>query len=94
MKIQQYTDEANVVADLLLTFFRRLPDPPFPYDLYGDLIKATTIANKKAQVQHLRFVCDRLSDISHNLLESLCVYLNKYCNASKCKNALVNNLLL
>ena len=29
-------------------------------------------------------MCDRLSDISHNLLESLFLYLNRYCNASKC----------
>ena len=50
VKVSQYTGEPNVVADLLLTFFRRLPDPPFAYELYNDLIKATTIANKKAQV--------------------------------------------
>ena len=84
VKITQYTEEPNVVADLLLTFLRRLPDPPFAYELYDDLIKATKVVDKKKQVQNLRFVCDRLEDINHNLLESVLKYLNRYCNSSKC----------
>ena len=50
VKIENYTDDPNVVGELLITFFRRVPEPFFPPNCYDDFLKAASIANKKQKV--------------------------------------------
>ena len=93
VKIRNYTEDPVVIADVLLTFLRRLPDPIIPLPLQTDILKTVGMTGgKKAQIQHLRSVCDRLPDLSHSLLEALLSFLNRYCNSSKCM--LISFLLL
>ena len=50
VKIQNYTEDPNVVGELLITFFRRVPEAFFPPNCYEDLLKSASIANKKQKV--------------------------------------------
>ena len=76
VELEQFSFSSPIlIAQLLKTYFRKLPEPILTYELYDKFIDSQSISDKEERLRVLRSLCDSLPDINHALLESFLLFL-------------------
>ncbi|XP_076000790.1 rho GTPase-activating protein 21 isoform X2 [Genypterus blacodes] len=69
--------DLNVISSLLKSFFRKLPDPLFTNEKYGDFIEANRTEDSVERLKELKRLIHELPDHHYETLRYLCAHLKK-----------------
>uniref|UniRef100_A0AAQ4QU82 Rho GTPase activating protein 21b n=1 Tax=Gasterosteus aculeatus aculeatus TaxID=481459 RepID=A0AAQ4QU82_GASAC len=69
--------DLNVISSLLKSFFRKLPDPLFTNEKYGDFIEASRTEDSVERLKELKRLIEELPDYHFETLKFLCAHLKK-----------------
>ncbi|KAJ0011602.1 hypothetical protein NQD34_012577 [Periophthalmus magnuspinnatus] len=69
--------DLNVISSLLKSFFRKLPEPLFTNDKYGDFIEANRTEDSVERLKELKRLIHELPDHHFETLKFLCAHLKK-----------------
>ncbi|XP_028988425.1 rho GTPase-activating protein 21 isoform X3 [Betta splendens] len=69
--------DLNVISSLLKSFFRKLPEPLFTNEKYGDFIEASRIEDSVERLKELRRLIHELPDHHYETLKFLCAHLKR-----------------
>ncbi|XP_068593639.1 rho GTPase-activating protein 21 isoform X4 [Cebidichthys violaceus] len=69
--------DLNVISSLLKSFFRKLPDPLFTNEKYGDFIEANRAEESVERLKELKRLIQELPDHHFETLKFLCAHLKK-----------------
>ncbi|XP_031710463.1 rho GTPase-activating protein 21 isoform X1 [Anarrhichthys ocellatus] len=69
--------DLNVISSLLKSFFRKLPDPLFTNEKYGDFIEANRTEESVERLKELKRLTQELPDHHFETLKFLCAHLKK-----------------
>ncbi|XP_062284464.1 rho GTPase-activating protein 21 isoform X1 [Scomber scombrus] len=69
--------DLNVISSLLKSFFRKLPEPLFTNEKYGDFIEANRTEDSIERLKELKRLIQELPDHHFETLKFLCAHLKK-----------------
>ncbi|XP_029308568.1 LOW QUALITY PROTEIN: rho GTPase-activating protein 21 [Cottoperca gobio] len=69
--------DLNVISSLLKSFFRKLPEPMFTNEKYGDFIEANRTEDSVERLKELKRLIQELPDHHFETLKFLCAHLRK-----------------
>ncbi|KAL6104592.1 arhgap21 [Pungitius sinensis] len=69
--------DLNVISSLLKSFFRKLPEPLFTNEKYGDFIEASRTEDSVERLKELKRLIEELPDYHFETLKFLCTHLKK-----------------
>ncbi|XP_068458575.1 rho GTPase-activating protein 21-B isoform X2 [Clinocottus analis] len=69
--------DLNVISSLLKSFFRKLPEPLFTNEKYGDFIEANRTEDSVERLKELKRLIQELPDHHFETLKFLCAHLKK-----------------
>ncbi|XP_010764629.1 rho GTPase-activating protein 21 isoform X3 [Notothenia coriiceps] len=69
--------DLNVISSLLKSFFRKLPEPMFTNEKYGDFIEANRTEETVERLKELKRLIQELPDHHYETLKYLCAHLRK-----------------
>uniref|UniRef100_A0AAV2JSN5 Rho GTPase-activating protein 21-like n=1 Tax=Knipowitschia caucasica TaxID=637954 RepID=A0AAV2JSN5_KNICA len=69
--------DLNVISSLLKSFFRKLPEPLFTNEKYGDFIEASRTEDSVERLKELKRLIQELPDHHFETLKFLCIHLKK-----------------
>ncbi|KAM8850473.1 rho GTPase-activating protein 21 isoform 2-T2 [Spinachia spinachia] len=69
--------DLNVISSLLKSFFRKLPEPLFTNEKYGDFIEASRTEDSVERLKELKRLVEELPDYHFETLKFLCAHLKK-----------------
>eukprot|EP00744_Colponema_vietnamica_P005349 GILI01007846.1.p1 GENE.GILI01007846.1~~GILI01007846.1.p1 ORF type:complete len:421 (+),score=138.84 GILI01007846.1:86-1264(+) len=101
---QQYDDgeepdlneilDAHTITSLLKLFFREMPEPLFPFDMYPTFIQAQQLKDDTQRYQAVVVTVGSLPRLHYVLLRTLCRFLHRLSLCSKVTKMGVPNLAL
>ncbi|XP_023805287.1 rho GTPase-activating protein 23 isoform X3 [Oryzias latipes] len=86
--------DLNVISSLLKSFFRKLPEPLFTDDKYGDFIDANRIKNTEDRLKTMKKLIHDLPDYYHHTLKFLVGHLKRVADHSEKNKMEPRNLAL
>ncbi|KAJ3610991.1 hypothetical protein NHX12_021007 [Muraenolepis orangiensis] len=75
--------DLNVISSLLKSFFRKLPEPLFTNEKYGDFIEANRIEDPVERLKALKRLLHELSDYHYQTLKFLSAHLKTVADNSE-----------
>lgn len=89
------TTEVHSLTGLIKSYFREMPEPLFPFDIYTHCIAAYRESEKsKDGKKQLIHVLNHLPADNRKILKMLCRHLNKVCSHSKVNMMSPNNIAI
>eukprot|EP01127_Copromyxa_protea_P009634 TRINITY_DN2286_c0_g1_i1.p1 TRINITY_DN2286_c0_g1~~TRINITY_DN2286_c0_g1_i1.p1 ORF type:complete len:630 (-),score=143.30 TRINITY_DN2286_c0_g1_i1:140-1813(-) len=86
--------EVHNITGLIKLYFREMPEPLIPFDLYNECIAAMRIEGKKEQKAFIIDVVNHLPDANRRVLKILTRHLNKVCSFSAKNSMPVKNVAI
>ncbi|XP_056153047.1 LOW QUALITY PROTEIN: rho GTPase-activating protein 23-like [Lampris incognitus] len=86
--------DLNVISSLLKSFFRKLPEPLFTDEKYGDFIEANRIEDTRDRLKTMKKLIHDLPDHYHHTLKFLVGHLKKVADNSEKNKMEPRNLAL
>eukprot|EP01127_Copromyxa_protea_P009635 TRINITY_DN2286_c0_g2_i1.p1 TRINITY_DN2286_c0_g2~~TRINITY_DN2286_c0_g2_i1.p1 ORF type:complete len:696 (-),score=129.69 TRINITY_DN2286_c0_g2_i1:87-1940(-) len=86
--------EVHNITGLIKLYFREMPEPLIPFDLYSECIAVMRIEAKKDQKAAIIDVVNHLPDSNRRVLKILTRHLNKVCSFSSKNSMPVKNVAI
>ncbi|XP_071506650.1 LOW QUALITY PROTEIN: unconventional myosin-IXb-like [Diadema antillarum] len=83
-----------VIAQVLKSFFRDMPEPLLTYQLYEEFLRATEIADNNEKLQSLQSSIEKLPVVNCDIFERLIFHLARVTNHEDSNKMSANNLAI
>lgn len=94
LRSEEWVSDVNTLTGVMKLFFRELPDPLFPKEMYLDFIEASKIADDRTRIITIHDLINKLPDANYATLKFLMSHLNRVQQNQQFNRMGISNLAI
>ncbi|XP_039602474.1 rho GTPase-activating protein 15 [Polypterus senegalus] len=85
-------EDIHVITGALKMFFRELPEPLVPYDLFDDFVESVKIPDYQERVKRIKWLIDQLPEVNYHTMRFIFRHLRRVMQHQELNRMSVQNI--